>query len=204
MDTLVFLQVENKDNIDSTLESIHQHKRRKSVVVMNHQQFEEFTKTMVFPKNSYFYLLRFHSPIDFDWYTVMTFYNSSEMIINKIHFDQNGLAIEDYNMQGYEIVATSLDWQPFIAHKNCNENGRKCQNFGLLVDQMNIWAKNFNFTWDIMAGYGNDWGLFPKSGMKISRFYTKLLISKNVFKDLTMQVETGLELWEMLLLEDTQ
>ena len=56
----------------------------------------------------------------------------------------------------------------------------------------------------VMAGYGNDWGLFPKSGMKISRFYTKLLISKNVFKDLTMQVETGLELWEMLLLEDTQ
>ena len=165
MDTLVFLQIENK-NIDFILESIHQHKRQKSVVAMNQQQFEEFGKK-VFPKNSYFYLLRFQSPSDFNWYTVMTFYNSSKIIINKIHFNKNGLAIEDYNMHGYEIVATSLDWQPFIAHKNCNENGRKCQNFGLLVDQMNIWAKNFNFSWDIMAGYGNDWGLFPKSGMEL-------------------------------------
>ena len=65
---------------------------------------------------------------------------------------------------GLEIVATSLDWQPFIAHENCNSEGRRCYNYGMLPDLMDIWARNYNFTWDIFAGYDGDWGLFPVSG----------------------------------------
>ena len=66
---------------------------------------------------------------------------------------------------GLEIVATSLDWQPFIAHENCNSEGRRCYNYGMLPDLMDIWARNYNFTWDIFAGYDGDWGLFPVSGV---------------------------------------
>ena len=68
------------------------------------------------------------------------------------------------NLLGLEIVATSLDWQPFIAHENCNSEGRRCYNYGMLPDLMDIWARNYNFTWDIFAGYDGDWGLFPVSG----------------------------------------
>ena len=34
----------------------------------------------------------------------------------------------------------------------------------MLPDLMDIWARNYNFTWDIFAGYDGDWGLFPVSG----------------------------------------
>ena len=58
-----------------------------------------------------------------------------------------------------------MDYMPFSSHKHCNSIGRKCQNSGLLVDQMNVWAQDFNFTWDVMTGFDNDWGLRPKSGI---------------------------------------
>ena len=57
-----------------------------------------------FAKNSYFYLLTTSSKSNFKWYTIMTFYNASQLIMNKISFDRLGQAIEDYNMHGYKIV----------------------------------------------------------------------------------------------------
>ena len=166
MDTVVFDLINKKYFKPIILEYIHKHKRQKSIIIINHHQLEDF-QAMSILHDSLFYLLTFEFPLSFNWYTVMTFYDSSQMIMNKILFGEDGLAIENYNLNGYEIVATSLDWMPFISHKNCNPNGRKCHNSGLLVDQMNIWAKDFNFTWDIMAGYGSDWGLTPKSGILV-------------------------------------
>ena len=164
MDMVVFNLIHKKYFGSILLNFIQKHKRQKSIVIVNNYQLEDFQAMSNF-HNSLFYLMTFEFPSAFTWYTVMTFYDSSQMIMNKILFGENGLAIEDYNLHGYEIVATSLDWMPFISHKYCNPNGRKCHNSGLLVDQMNSWAKDFNFTWDIMARYGNDWGLQPKSGI---------------------------------------
>ena len=73
----------------------------------------------------------------------------------------NFLSLEYWLYCRYEIVATSLSWMPFIGHSDCDENGRRCTNRGLLVDLMNTFAKQFNFTWDIYADLDNDWGLFP-------------------------------------------
>ena len=166
MDTVVFNLRNKKFFKPILLEYIHKHKRQKSIVIINNNQLEDFQAMSNFD-SSLFYLLTFEFPSAFMWYMVMTFSDSSQIIMNKIVFGENGLAIEDYNLHGYEIVATSLDWMPFISHKYCNPNGRKCTNSGLLVDQMNSWAKDFNFTWDIMAGYGNDWGMQPKSGILV-------------------------------------
>ena len=62
----------------------------------------------------------------------------------------------------------------FKGHENCNLQGRQCENSGLLIDMMEVWAKDFNFTWDIYAPPDNDWGLFPVSG-------TGFVIEVNVF-----------------------
>ena len=67
-------------------------------------------------------------------------------------------------MNAPEVIATSLTWKPFIANENCDVSGRKCNNYGFLPDMMDSWARSYNFTWDIFAGYDNDWGLFPQSG----------------------------------------
>ena len=164
MDMVVFNLIHKKYFGSILLNFIQKHNRQKSIVIVNNYQLEDFQAMSNF-HNSLFYLLTFEFPSAFTWYTVMTFHNSSQMVMNIISFDKNGLAIEDYNLHGYEIVASSLDWMPFISHKDCNPNGLKCHNSGLLVDLMESWAKDFNFTWDIMAGYGDDWGLQPKSGI---------------------------------------
>ena len=91
-------------------------------------------------------------------------YNSSQFIMNKIFFDGMGVAIEDYNMHGYNLVGTSLSWKPFMANENCDNTGRNCQNYGLVADLMDIWGKNYNFTWEVYADLDNDWGMFPLEG----------------------------------------
>lgn len=94
----------------------------------------------------------------------MTLYNSSQFIMNKIIFNDMGVAIEDYNMNGYNIVGTSLTWKPFMANDNCDKTGRNCQNYGLVADLIDIWGKTYNFTWDIYADVNNDWGMWPLEG----------------------------------------
>ena len=73
--------------------------------------------------------------------------------------------IEEYDLQGAEIMATSLTWAPFNSHENCNSDGKACNNFGLLVDVMSLWAKECNFTFDIYNDLDGNWGLKPVSGI---------------------------------------
>ena len=84
--------------------------------------------------------------------------------MNKITFYTNGQIIENYNLDGLEILAATVPWPPFTYHKNCSVFGRQCKNSGLLVDMLEIWAKNSNFSWDIYVPPDNDWGLYPISG----------------------------------------
>ena len=106
--------------------------------------------------------------------------NSNKSIINDIQFDEMGCMIENYNLQGYEIVVTSLSWAPYHSHKNCNELGRQCENYGLLADLMNIWALDYNFTWDVYHDLNNDWGLNPKEGKSYFILQEYPRISKSI------------------------
>ena len=70
----------------------------------------------------------------------------------------------EHPVPGIEIVCTGLTWSPYNIHSNCNEFGRNCTNSGLLADMMSMWAREYNFTWDIYADIDGDWGLNPVSG----------------------------------------
>ena len=67
-------------------------------------------------------------------------------------------------MQGLPITATSLEWPPYISIENCSNIGRNCSKSGYLVEFMDIWARELNFTWDIYADVNNSWGLDPIEG----------------------------------------
>ena len=166
LDTLVIIK-DPEDEFEVLLEKISNQKRQKAILVIQDEDLENFKfQLTTFGKNSFFYLLVTNDEsTSVSWHKVITLTDYSDFIMNEIIFDDYGRVVESYDLNGLEIIATSLDWLPFIAHENCNDKGRKCLNYGLLADQMNIWAKIFNFTWDIMAGYDGDWGLFPKSGM---------------------------------------
>jgi hypothetical protein len=97
------------------------------------------------------------------WRQIITFDNV-QVISNDLKFDDLGRIVEDYDLRGVEIFATSLSWMPFNLHENCNEKGRGCDNSGLLVDVMSLWANEYNFTWNIYKDLDGDWGLKPVSG----------------------------------------
>ena len=166
LDTVVIIKGP-EDEFEFLLEKISNHRRQEAILVIQDKDLENFKVQLTsFGKNSFFYLLVTNNEsTSISWYKILTLTDYSHFIMNEIIFDEYGRVVESYDLKGLEIIATSLDWLPFIAHENCNNIGRKCSNYGLLADQMNIWAKMFNFTWDIMAGYDGDWGLFPKSGM---------------------------------------
>ena len=117
-----------------------------------------------FAKNSYFYLLITSFTSHFKWYTIITLYNSSQFIMNQIVFNDLGQAVEDFNLNGYNIVGTAKSWKPFMAVEDCNISGRNCKYYGIVPDMMDTWAKAYNFTWDLYRDVDNDWGMFPVDG----------------------------------------
>ena len=64
-----------------------------------------------FARNSYFYLLTTSLTSNFVWYTIITLYDSSQFVMNRIAFNDLGQAVEDYNMNGYNIVGNALEDQ---------------------------------------------------------------------------------------------
>ena len=177
MDTLI---MEDKTgDLQYFFEVIHQHKIQKSILILNQNSIQNFRlQAEKFAKNSYFYLLEKHYLYEnhksyfFNWYTVMTFNGLFKVVMNKIKFNTNGHIIESYDLNGLKILPTTLSWSPYTMHENCNMDGWQCKNSGLLVDMLEVWAKNFNFTWDIHVPPDNDWGLYPVSGrLSIKEYY---------------------------------
>ena len=124
LDTLI-IQKNNNLKFSDVLKILNTRKIQKSILVVAENEVEEFKVSIClnfdecnnlcifyfviaffqnsardFAKNSYFYLLTASSKSNFEWYTIMTFYNASQFIMNKITFDRTGKAIEDYNMNG--------------------------------------------------------------------------------------------------------
>ena len=70
-----------------------------------------------FAKNSYFYLLTTSSTSNFNWHTILTLYDSSQFIMNQIRFNDLGQAIEDFNLNGYNIVGLSFQYHGNLSWK---------------------------------------------------------------------------------------
>ena len=196
MDTIVIVK-ENDSEIKDTLSVTNYHKRQKTIIVIPETRVQEFKVVEKgFGKNSYFYLMTYNEEADTSkWYTFMTFHHSNDIIMNQINFDENGIAIENYDMQGTEIVATSDNWQPISEHSNCDNNGRHCKNSGIVIDKMKLWSQKFNFTRDIKT-YAGDWGMFPILGMSIVKHYVSFQLSihfVNQLQDHITKAESGLE-----------
>ena len=172
IDTLIFIS----NNLQHVLETIHKHKIQKSILVVGKNGIEYFKNfAEKFAKNCFFYLLHYDLPNLPAWYTVMILNNSSQFIMNKIEFDKDGRIIEDYDLHGIELVGTTLSFMPYTSYTKCDDKGRNCDAFGLFADLIDMWSQEYNFTWDIFTGYGNDWGMVPKSGKNWSN---TIIISK--------------------------
>ena len=69
-----------------------------------------------------------------------------------------------------EIISHNLSWEPFVVIEDCDDDGLGCKSKGLLVDLMNVWANELNFTWQNRKDLDNNWGMFPDSGELIEHY----------------------------------
>ena len=169
------------DNVEQILNLAQKRKIQRSILIIPESKLslaKEHADDL--QQNAFIYLLTYDSNENYNWKQIITMNNSNKSIINDIQFDEMGCMIENYNLQGYEIVVTSLSWAPYHSHKNCNELGRQCENYGLLADLMNIWALDYNFTWDVYHDLNNDWGLNPKEGKSYFILQEYPRISKSI------------------------
>ena len=98
------------------------------------------------------------------WRQILTLNHEPKVVIDSMEFDYKGRFLEKIDLQGLPITATSLEWPPYISIENCNNIGTNCSKSGYLVEFMDIWARELNFTWDIYADINNSWGLDPIEG----------------------------------------
>ena len=169
IDTLIFIS----NKFKFILEAIHNHKIQKSILVIGKNELITFHNVAKqFAKNCYFYVLQYDSTeTSIVWYSVIILNHSSDIIMNKLKFDYNGKIYENYNFHGHELVGTTLPWMPFIGLiGSCDQKGQSCDSYGILADMIDYWSKEFNFTWDVFAGY-SDWGLAPISGKSLRSFF---------------------------------
>ena len=104
IDYETILEIANRRRIKKTIVIIRQKSQLVSQFSIEIENFKAVAEN--FAQNSLFYLMEVDDEVN--WYTVMTLYGSSKISMNKLTFDELGIAIEDYNLNGLEIVATSL------------------------------------------------------------------------------------------------
>ena len=98
------------------------------------------------------------------WYQIISLNSGSA--VNILSFADNSMRIiEDFNLENLELRSTSLTWFPYLIIEDCNKKGLDCkENYGFLIDYMELLAKKFNFTYISQKNMEDDWGVLPKSG----------------------------------------
>ena len=162
MDFLIILKHENNQNLDNkALDVISAHRVQKSLLVNYEHDWDSFEMiASQHLKNGLFYL---HDG-NFMWKQVMILKDNPKVVINDVVFNHNGLVLINEDLQGVELLGTTLTWSPFVSISGCNSVGRNCHYEGVLVDLMNFWSKKLNFTWDLYEDINGDWGYYPKTG----------------------------------------
>ena len=160
VDTLIIWK--NRNKFKDILNAIHQNKILKSIIVLREDHLQNLKSELkVFALNAYFYVLVLHSS-SFTWYSVMTLNNSPQILMKKLDFDENYQIIQNYKLDGINIVGTAANWMPYYSGSNCDMNNLNCENIGIMSEMVNGWAQELNFTWDVRLG--TDWGSYPVSG----------------------------------------
>ncbi|XP_059095839.1 uncharacterized protein LOC131890503 [Tigriopus californicus] len=114
--------------------------------------------------SSFFYLGLWNKTTSTEFYQVITLFPSSNnaLVIQKLKLEENGKIIEDYNLQGMDIMSQSVDWFPYTMFESDGHS------YGYLVDLANSCANMFNFTLRSIVEPNDDWGMQSQFGKNFS------------------------------------
>ena len=94
---------------------------------------------------------------------IITVKNADKGVVNPVRLNSLGQVIEEYDLQGLQVLGVTLSWAPFLTI-DCNEEGKNCTTRGFYHDFTNAMGRIMNFTWDSHADPNGDWGVRPISG----------------------------------------
>ena len=87
---------------------IHGRKIQQSILIIGEENYTNYTEALAtFRETSFHYLMTVDASNITKWRQILTFDNG-QVISNDLEFDGFGIIIEDYDLQGAEISATSL------------------------------------------------------------------------------------------------
>ena len=169
----VFLFDPDNDDIGLYIDVISRRKVKMSLMVVVKQRrgvdVDIFKRNTAGAEATAFYYLVMgssgsNSTGQLSWHYIISLRSGS--VMNRLTFADNSLRItEQFDLHGLEITSKSLTHAPYLTIDGCNEAGQECkENYGYLVDYMDIMAAKFNFTYTSHKDVNNDWGVQPKAG----------------------------------------
>lgn len=134
-------------------ENIEDFLSRNVILALNDSDFNDLSEKLNdFNENLHFFVLNVQT---MKWKQILRIKNNKQIIIDdfKPQEQKVGASID---LQGLELDATAMSWAPYITVET--------ESFGFLVDLMQIWSQELNFTWKTIENPNQDWGLQPKNG----------------------------------------
>ena len=97
-------------------------------------------------------------------YHVMLSPNATHFAANELSLATNTSKKPQLDFKGIPFRSIALDWIPYIRLIECNDEQKKCQAKGLLIDLLQIWSEMYNFTHEITMQADGKWGTVPVNG----------------------------------------
>ena len=157
---------ESTTEFDNALESIKLRKIKKSLLLITGQVDENqlMAKLQELQGNAFFYLI-YPGSTKTNFKQIISLSHTQHTIVSDIKLNQFGFIMEDYNLQGINIVSYTLSWAPFFVLEDCNDFGQRCKSSGFLADYMDALGAKLNFTWVSYKDPENIWGVTPIDGI---------------------------------------
>ena len=144
----------NYYSLSMTISSIFKRKILSTILVVKATDLNEFLMNLKKQgTNAHFYVLVL-SKTNF-WKRIIMV--ESQLVMNSLRFDPNGMIKEEYDLQKIQIIPSGLTWNPYLKLENCDIHGRNCDKSGMLVDIFSSWADDYNFTWDVYNDQTGSW-----------------------------------------------
>ena len=98
------------------------------------------------------------------WNQVIALKGYERGILNQIKFNSSGRIVENFTMQGINIIGLALSWEPYFSIESCTDMKTICMERSYLAEVMDIMGDMMNFTWEAHRQHDDNWGTSPISG----------------------------------------
>ena len=183
LDTLILLSDKNilskPNTFQMYLEVIGNHKIRKTILLFvdrfDSNQVSELNDALnnLVAGNAWFIVMYQNYSNMTKYRNILSLQNNTRTLVQDIELTKSNQIVENYDLEGLELISNTLSWAPYFEISNCKEmhnNAMKkdCEMGGYLNDIMNAMGNIANFTWTSHVPTDGSWGTMDKNGVWVT------------------------------------